>query len=454
MQQMPDRADLIKEFLFDSTSDFSSVVNYKPASKNWTTGDKHKTMRVDGASNILEIGGNGHASWAQIRMSIPPADLSNCHGYLFYKLDPNDPMLPADGNTMKRMQLAFYGNNVAIDIGVSVSSSEVQTRKGWFCCSFTSEQYSNGNPAVDMSKVTDVFIRPFFNTGWQGKITMGYLGFFKKPAKARCTFRIDDGSHPLPHDQLTKFKIAHALGIKVALAAIGHNADVDPQFFTLDQMKQLRDMGHIICNHLWSISGTNNVRLRPGWRYSDSNKRILTKQSDRRDQINRMADWMERNGLGDYSRLIIVPGGMDHPLDRELINEGTARALWYTEGIGAPTGTGIGTGNYLAWPYHSRTEFYANRLTDSMPLATVKTSIDNLVVSRGYDTIYCHSQTTSDWKETLEHALTHVAAGNLEIVNMDDFFPGGLSTLPRSSPGSVAHLNPTTNTTNIIKTGY
>jgi len=432
---MPIKADIRREFRFDNVvNDDWALAVYRVAARDWQDDYKPKTRMVDGSSPVLDISANSNPTWTQVAVDMPVTDFTNVHGMISYKLDEADTPLPSGSNAVSLVQIVLHSNSG--DGVFSLSSNSVQTRKGWIHCTFTSEQYKT-IPNVTLTDVNRMYIRINYNNGWSHKFRLGYFAIWDKPAKAKVLLRIDDGRTENPYDQNIKARIGSDMNMPIHYAVIGKLTGY-PNYITLKELHKIQEMGHILCNHLWLITGTNNTGTRSGWRWKDAGSEIFTKQKVREQNINQMADWMERNGLGKFSRLIIVPGGWDHPKDDELLNDGTVRALWYTEGSGAPTGTSIGS-NFEGWPHTDHKRFYANRLTDNMTLAQVKTSIDNLVVAKGFETIYCHSTTNSDWQKILEHLQGKVEAGTLEILNMNDFFPGGLSTLPRSEP---AHLAP------------
>lgn len=404
----------LKQFFFDgSTNDAwaTALANLTAAADttNWIAAGNlnGSALRTQG----LRLTPTGN-TFGNVSQDVSPAvDLSNACGVLRFYLRPEDTAAAGVSGMIIRLR-----DTSNVTVTVNVWSLNQRLSKGWTEVAFCVPSLFTG---LNLAAINRITVTPGWNTGYAGWVTLDWLKFFTRPSKARLLLRLDDGFD----GHLAHAAAADALGIPVHFLCIGsYTQNGEAGYLTPDQFRRIRDMSvrHPILNHAWDIKGVSYASDtgKPGWRWGNSGNTVATSLDIRRSEIGKTADYMESLGLGEFSRVFVVPGGWDQPDDKTLVDEGTAEWIWY---LGSGDPTALPTSAPRAWPPHqARWRGGGTYTLDGQSIAQVEAAVDTLVAAKGLGIFAGHELTDDVWQAMLVKVAAAVSAGTLEVITVRD----------------------------------
>lgn len=271
---------------------------------------------------------------------------------------------------------------------------------GWHYLEITSSMWGTASGANFAWADVEV-IRWYLTTTAAAKrpeITVGPVRIFPKRTKGIVCFNIDDGLVT----QMPYMAYLAGLGISATLYVTPNKAGTG-SYMTASQMRDVRDMGHLVANHSWNHENLSGL--------ADAEKIVTVVKAGR---------WLCDEGMPEGARIFAVPGGSGQitaglwnllrpHLDQcrgtsYLSQEGAATAAGYTNYVGADS---------LYRTFNSCSD---NAGSDGNSEADM---IDRAIADGTIISPLRHEVWT-DFKTNADTVATAVAAGTLETMTMAD----------------------------------
>jgi hypothetical protein len=362
-----------QEFFQTSCVISQDTINYK-------TGDNSVKMTANPTAINFSM-----LYWNSSNKFNPPLDWTNynfaCRFYIHPGSGSSDPSTIASIafqilDTSGRATTWKIYNPVGVD---------VENGSGWKEWSLPISNFFSESAGFDITLIESFnFIVTKNNTTDTPVVTIDSMTVIPQESTPLCMIRLDDALD-LQYDlcaYITK------KGLTATVGAIGEKIGTST-FMSLAQLQLLRDSGILICNHLW---------------YSDE---YFDVQSDAQilDSFLRMQAWMEQNGLGEGSRVIIVPGGKWPEGVYELLRPYLDFA-WLSKDLGGSNSPSTTYNRY----------FSLGQPGDADSLATLNTKLQDAIDDGAVHSPYWHDDNvTPNFEDHVDQIAVDFAAGNIDV---------------------------------------
>lgn len=292
----PIHQPILHKFTFDGTA----------GEDDWNDHTSNCTFETDtefvrsGKNSVQSLkvtrGSSATASWFQQNLSAP-VDCTNGLAVLEFYVHPgtegqNDYFLPESGSWSIALYISDgssftnFWNHTVWQSGVANNCYIPGWHRVYLVPSKKSATGTDPRPTLQTVRIrfdgSDASITP--------SVTFDSLTFYAAQPKPTLEIHWDDCFD----DSFEAACYMHARGLTGTFAVVPNNVG-NTGICTLSQLKIMRDMGHLIVNHCYSIGDKASFEA--------------ASTQEVKDEIRRAADWMVDNGFYEGANYFVVPGG-------------------------------------------------------------------------------------------------------------------------------------------------